>query len=575
MKETQGALSMLLRRYRLILGKCRLRNALAGLLLGAVLLAPAVSPADSGGKVGRPGYPEGSHYTGTTDGASGPYTADKGHVIISNQAGDLDAKSFYGGHADGKGDVTDNKVEMRGERSRAANIYGGLTENGQASGNRVSVENGRIGGVWAGGRIYAGFSEAGNARDNTLEIRNGYIEGSHTEVSAGYAVKGDSTGNGLTISGGSISRTSADHFVSAGFSHEGNARDNTLTVTGGELGTEAYGGYVRTGTGEASDNRVEFSGSTSAVTRLTAGWSGGADARGNSLVMSSGTVRESLTGGDSLTGLASGNKIEIHGGEVGKHVYAGHTDRGGASANELLIDGGTIAGSAYGSFIADNSSRTAEGSKISFGGTATAEFLVGGYSARGDAVGNEVTVSGGTVRMNVMGGESRSAAARNNTVRVTGGTIGTGSDEGFVHGGYSNTGSADNNTVILEGAPDLGGTRLYGGATGNGHGDMRTGNTLEIRISGLKAVNVGNFANYRFILPEKTTAGTTVLTLTDAKGTDISNSSVGVAVAGGKPLLRKGDSVTLLANEHGLKAEGMTQQRLSGQQGSSWSMTSI
>lgn len=102
MKETQGALGMLLRRYRLILGKCRLRNALAGLLLGAVLLAPAVSPADSGGKEGRPGHPESSHYTGTTDGASGPYTADGGHVIISNRAGDLDASSFYGGHADGR-----------------------------------------------------------------------------------------------------------------------------------------------------------------------------------------------------------------------------------------------------------------------------------------------------------------------------------------------------------------------------------------------------------------------------------------------------------------------------------------
>ena len=87
MKETQGALGMLLRRYRLILGKCRLRNALAGLLLGAVLLAPAVSPADSGGKEGRPGHPESSHYTGTTDGASGPYTADGGHVIISTGPG--------------------------------------------------------------------------------------------------------------------------------------------------------------------------------------------------------------------------------------------------------------------------------------------------------------------------------------------------------------------------------------------------------------------------------------------------------------------------------------------------------
>lgn len=147
MKETQGALGMLLRRYRLILGKCRLRNALAGLLLGAVLLAPAVSPADSGGKEGRPGHPESSHYTGTTDGASGPYTADGGHVIISNRAGDLDASSFYGGHADGRGDVTGNRVEMRDGTSRAANIYGGFTENGRASGNTVTVENGRIGGT--------------------------------------------------------------------------------------------------------------------------------------------------------------------------------------------------------------------------------------------------------------------------------------------------------------------------------------------------------------------------------------------------------------------------------------------
>ena len=49
MKETQGALGMLLRRYRLILGKCRLRNALAGLLLGAVLLAPAGRQRRQGG----------------------------------------------------------------------------------------------------------------------------------------------------------------------------------------------------------------------------------------------------------------------------------------------------------------------------------------------------------------------------------------------------------------------------------------------------------------------------------------------------------------------------------------------
>lgn len=475
MKETQGALGMLLRRYRLILGKCRLRNALAGLLLGAVLLAPAVSPADSGGKEGRPGHPESSHYTGTTDGASGPYTADGGHVIISNRAGDLDASSFYGGHADGRGDVTGNRVEMRDGTSRAANIYGGFTENGRASGNTVTVENGRIGGTWAGGRVYAGYSQAGDVHKNVLEIRDGHIEGSHTEVSAGYTKNGDSTGNSLTISGGSIRRTDAYHFVSAGFSREGNALGNTLTVTGGELGAEAYGGHVQTGHGDAADNRVEFSGSTSAVDKLTAGMSGGADVHGNTLVMNGGTVREFLTSGDSLRGLASGNKIEMHGGEVGKHVYAGYSDRGGASANELVIDGGTIAGNAFGSFIADNSTRNTEGSKISFGGTADVQFLTGAYSAKGDAAGNEVTVSGGTVHKNILGGDSGSGESRGNTVRVTGGTIGTQEQSGSVYGGYSTSGSASNNTVSITGGTLRG--SVMGGCVENGTG-AAIGNTV-------------------------------------------------------------------------------------------------
>lgn len=650
MKETQGALSMLLRRYRLILGKCRWNNMMAGLVLGAILATPAVILADSGGKLGRPGYPEGQVYTGTVDGASGEYAGSRGNIVIDNNASSLNSKDYHGGYVDGKGDAMSNTVLMRGSGSNAKNIYGGFTDEGQVSGNKVVIENGLVGGTWGGGRVYGGYTDAGDATANTVEIRNGNIGGLNNDVVAGYTKKGDSTGNNLTISGGRISHTIANRFVSAGFSREGNAQGNTLTVTGGDLGEEAYGGRVQEGDGDAADNHVEFSGAGSTVGRLTAGESGGADAHGNTLIMSGGTVKKYLTGGDSLRGLASGNKIEIHGGQVGQHVYAGYTDRGGASANELLIDGGTITGSTYGSYIAENSSRDTEGSKVTFGGTASTQFLVGAFSAKGDAVGNEVTVSGGTVHMNVMGGESGSAAARGNTVRITGGTVGTENAEGYVHGGYSKTGSAGNNTVIIEGgnlrsvmggfvesgtgavngntvffsggsisgadeglyggyadqgdasgntvhisggtpgsevcggfvwtgagnatgntviiegAPDLGGTKLYGGST-DGSGDMRTGNTLEVRTTGLTAVNVGNFANYHFILPEDTTSGTTVLTLTDAKGTDISNSSVGVAVAGGKPLLRKGDSVTLLANEHGLTSEGMTHERLSARQG--------
>ena len=838
MKETQGALSMLLRRYRLILGKCRWKNLLAGLVLGAVLATPAVSLADSGGKPGRPGYPgEDRFYTGTVDGASGEYVGSKGNIVIENRNSDYNHKEYYGGYVDGEGDVTGNTVTMRGADPRAKNIYGGWTDKGEAAGNVVTLENGRVGSLWAQGRVYAGGTGDGDATGNTLEIRSGHIEGSHTDVIAGYTAKGDSTDNKLSISGGRIDRTAADHFVSGGRSEEGSARNNTLTVTGGELGQEAYGGHAQTGAAEG--NRVEFSGAGSSVGKLTAGHTVQGEARGNSLVMGGGTVKTFLIGGESVSGLvsgnkiemhggtvgksvyagytngggasgnelvvdggtisgnafgsfidagstqdtrgnkvsfggtasvgnliggfsenggatgntvtvsggtlarirggesvgntvsgntvlvtggtigtsdddgqicggytvtgaaennsvtieggtiatnaqggyvdsgtgaasgntvrisggsvgkylygghtvgglASGNKIEMHGGEVGKHIYAGYSDKGGASGNELVVDGGTISGNAFGSFIDAGSTQDTRGNKVSFGGTASVGNLIGGFSENGGATGNTVTVSGGTLAR-IRGGESVGNTVSGNTVLVTGGTIGTSDDDGQICGGYTVTGTAENNsvtieggaislnvkgghvdsgtgaasgntvrigggsvgkyvyggytdqgdasgntvtisggtpgvavyggfvqtgagratgnTLILEGSPNLRGTALYGGGTESGTGDMVSGNTLEVRTSGLTAANVGRFARYHFILPEGTRAGSTVLTLTDGKGTDISNSSVGVAVAGGTPLLRKGDSVTLLSNEHGLNAEGMTHERLSARQG--------
>lgn len=647
MKETQGALGMLLRRYRLILGKCRWKNLLAGLALGAMLVAPAVALADSGGKQGRPGYPEAGRYTGTVDGASGGYAASKGNIVIENSNSDLNSNDYHGGYADGKGDVTQNSVLMRGAASRAKNIYGAFTDSGLASQNTVILENGRVGGSWGGGRVYAGYSDDGDASSNRIEISGGHIEGSRTDVVAGHAAKGDSTDNTLVISGGRIARTAADHFVSAGRSKEGDARDNTLTVSGGELGQAAYGGHARTGT--AGGNRVAFSGESSAVGSLTAGHSVQGEARGNTLVMAGGTVRADLTGGGSSGGVATGNTLEMHGGSVGEHVYGGYSKSGTAFGNTLTIDGGTITKNAYGSYVGADSPRNSRQNTVSFGGEASVQSLAGAYSARGDASGNTVTVSGGTVHAHVFGGESDGKDAFGNSVRVTGGVIGTTDDKGNVYGGYTETGKASGNTVlveggtmrgsvmgsfvdsgagasggntvrisggsvggrvygafsdagdasdntvlisggapgkavyggyvwqgagnatgntlILEGSPELRGTALYGGDTRSGSGDTVSGNTLEVRTSGLTAANVGHFARYRFILPEGTSAGSTVLTLTDGKGTDISKSSVGVAVAGGKPLLRKGDSVTLLSNEHGLNAEGMTHERLSARQG--------
>ena len=732
MRETQGALTMLLRRYRLILGKCRLRNALAGLLLGAVLLAPTVGAADSGGKTGKPGYLEDRYYTGTVDGGNGAYAVENGHVVISNEALSFGGKTYYGGHADGTGDVTGNTVEMKGEKSRANGIRGGFTEKGKASGNRVILDGGKVGDGYTYTVVRGGSTEEGQASDNHVEVKNADIGGAYVnvDVNAGYSAKGDVSGNRLEISNVTVDGLMCT--FAAGYAAQGNSTGNTLVVTGGDMARVlAYGGYSRDGALLAADNTVTFTdarvqeltagfstkgevrrnsltfGGTSTAEALTGGYSPDGNVYDNTAIMNGGTVSRYVIGGDSMNGLSTGNTAEIHGGTVKKHVYGGYSTTGTAEKNTLRADGGTIEGNAYGSFISDKSDKDTAGSTVSFGGTASVQYLVGGFSAKGATLDNDVTVSGGTVHKNLLGGESISGEARGNRVTVTGGTLGTSETNGFVYGGYSESGAATgntvnitdgtlrggvmggytstaeardnkvtvsggiigtaedtgfvyggqsekgsatgntvsitggtlrggvmggyvdsgagavtgntvlfsggtvtteglyggysdsgdasgntvhisggtpgaevyggyvwqgagkavNNTVILEGAPDLGGTTLYGGGTGSGSGDVRGGNTLEVRTSGLTAVNVGNFETYRFILPEKTAAGATVLTLTDNKGTDISKSSVEVGIAGGSPLLRTGDSVTLLANEHGLKADDLEQKKLTARQG--------
>ena len=75
-------------------------------------------------------------------------------------------------------------------------------------------------------------------------------------------------------------------------------------------------------------------------------------------------------------------------------------------------------------------------------------------------------------------------------------------------------------------------------------------------------MDVRNFENLNFYLPEATASGDTILTLTNAKGTDISGSNVNVGMAGSSSTLRAGDKVNLLTNSNGITADNVTYGRL-------------
>ena len=145
-----------------------------------------------------------------------------------------------------------------------------------------------------------------------------------------------------------------------------------------------------------------------------------------------------------------------------------------------------------------------------------AGFVYGGFSNSGNATHNTLLVNGGSVLGSAIGGFSHSGNATNNSVLVSGGSVGLN-----VYGGYSSFGNATHNSVTILGKPVFSTTSvLYGGYSLNpaSTGDLRTGNTLNVFSSDLEAKNIANFQHYKFLLQANSNVK---LNLLDVAGTDL------------------------------------------------------
>ena len=120
----------------------------------------------------------------------------------------------------------------------------------------------------------------------------------------------------------------------------------------------------------------------------------------------------------------------------------------------------------------------------------SANWLLGGYSANGNVIGNSVNVSGGTLT-GVSGGESNSGSATGNIVSISGGTVQSNVNGGFVASG---SGKATGNIVNISGNADLSTATVAGGISSS---DAFTGNTLNKNSDA--AVHIArNFASVNF-----------------------------------------------------------------------------
>ncbi|MDY0259003.1 MAG: autotransporter outer membrane beta-barrel domain-containing protein [Desulfovibrio sp.] len=337
-----------------------------------------------------------------------------------------------------------------------------------------------------------------------------YSSGTYDYVIGNPVNAGDSTGIGGTNLRATINNA--------------NASGNTVTVTGGTVNWIISGGYHRSNlvSAMAKDNWVEITNFTGSIyTNAIGGFADTTDyssaiATGNSVLVRGGMF-DSIVGGAASnikgTALSGDNRVHVTGATVndisGGRARAHAGTEAIATGNEAIVIDSTVTNDIY-------------------GGYAFASLGI----AR--AVGNSVILSGGEVRCDIYGGFS-----------------------GTRVGGW-----ATGNSVTISGAPNLASSRIFGGFVKNVTDphesideDDFSGNTLNIKTSGLTVRGLYNFQNINFYLPSSLAAGDTALTTTvEARLSENSDgtgrkATINVGVAGGAAPLKNGDHVVLIDAE--------------------------
>lgn len=191
--------------------------------------------------------------------------------------------------------------------------------------------------------------------------------------------------------------------------------------------------------------------------------------------------------------------------------------------------------------------------RFTFNGSMAEIFLNRG-NFTGNFTGNEFTLNNGNLMFQVFNenpfgipddGINYEGTVSNNIFNINGGTF-TNEYE------YFETAVAQNNTMNINGAPDLSEAYLFGGIFGDFANS--SGNTLNINTSGLTARNIYGFDTINFNLPLTVQNGDTILTLTEGN-TELVNTTVNANIFDGH-LLQPGNTVNLITNENGLNYVG-------------------
>lgn len=413
-------------------------------------------------------------------------------VILNGTLGET--SQIYGGFSIA-GDAVKNNI-ISNNTTIYNKVYGGISDTGNTVGNSVTINEG------SAGIIYGGFSNTGNAVGNSVTINDstikGYIYGGYTETS------GDAIGNNVTINNGTIEYNE----IYGGYSHNGIAEGNTVEINSGTLNSRfIYGGYGTSDNDdyftanktEANNNQVIIKEAviTSSTLNIFGGYAKGNT--NNNLVLIEGDHSiDGIYGGISENGNSNNNAIIIKGKVNSSYISAGNSNNGntdnnlvfisnnsstplaaggiasnGTANNNLIFITGSKANEIYGGFTENSNDDydaavNADYNTVIINNSETGS-VTGGYTNSGTANNNLVSISDSDTHGDIYGGRSINGNADNNIIIISE----TDAISGRIAGGSSRIGNAEGNTVLISDDSTISG-RIYGGRSSEGNANSNT-----------------------------------------------------------------------------------------------------
>lgn len=345
---------------------------------------------------------------------------------LKTSAGSVKLEQVYGGTVIGKGSANGNKVILGKTGAGAVSmtdvqrLYGGGSKigssslkGGDANNNTIEIKGNVTLGLSntssGGTTIYGGYAAAGEASGNKITVDQGatvkayFIYGGNSSSSSDSGLS-LTKNNQVIISGDvTVGNSIAGGFANGKSGVTGSvAQGNKVEVTVGGKVTGAIRGGI-SAYGSANENTVNVAGTvTGMVTGGHANGSGNNAGTANSnQITVSGTAGNAVVGGWSVAGSAQANRIEITGtATVTGAIYGGYAGGGSSNvdSNSILIESGTIGGDIYGGYT--GGSGNANNNSITIRGAVdlSNRTIYGGSSSSGNAK------TGNTLRFENTGG---------------------------------------------------------------------------------------------------------------------------------------------------------------------------